>query len=120
MTDTSDTIKKKLLKTLEKTLGIVTSACKNAGIHRSTYYEWYNKDVEFKKEVDDIQNVAIDFVESQLHKQIQNGSSSATIFYLKTKARSRGYQENQSIDLNATGEIDVNFKELISAIKDKE
>ena len=41
MTDKSDTIKKKLLIALEKALGVVTTACKNVGIHRSTYYEYY-------------------------------------------------------------------------------
>tara|TARA_R110000772_G_scaffold53171_2_gene121713 strand:- start:1348 stop:1710 length:363 start_codon:yes stop_codon:yes gene_type:complete len=120
MTDKSDTIKEKLLIALEKSLGVVTTACKNVGVHRSTYYEWYNKDEGFKKEVDSIQNVALDFAESQLHKQIQEGSTSATIFYLKTKGKLRGYQENQAIDINTSGEINVNFKNLISAIKDKE
>ena len=115
----SDTIKEKLIEALEKSLGVVTTACKNANIHRSTYYDWYNKDQEFKKKVDLIQNVALDIAESQLHKQIQEGSTSATIFYLKTKGKARGYQENQAIDLNTSGEINVNFKNLISAIKDK-
>ena len=116
----SDTIKEKLIEALEKSLGVVTTACKNVNLHRSTYYDWYNKDEEFKNKVDSIQNVALDFAESQLHKQIQEGSTSATIFYLKTKGKIRGYQENQSIDLNTSGEINVNFKNLISAIKDKE
>ena len=70
MSDKTDTIKKKLLIALEKSLGVVTTACKNVGVHRSTYYDYYNNDPEFKKGVDDIQNVAIDFAESQLHQQI--------------------------------------------------
>jgi hypothetical protein len=55
-----------------------------------------------------------------LHKQIQDNSTAATIFYLKTKGKKRGYQENQAIDLNTTGEINVNFKELISAVKNRQ
>ena len=90
--DKSDTLKKKTLEALEKSLGVVTSACKNVGIARSTFYEWL-KDEEFKKQVDDINNIAIDFAESQLHKQILEGNTSATIFYLKTKAKARGYVE---------------------------
>ena len=31
--------------------------------------------------------------ESQLHKQILKGNTSATIFYLKTKGKNRGYVE---------------------------
>ena len=38
--DKSDTLKKKTLEALEKSLGVVTSACKNVGIARSTFYEW--------------------------------------------------------------------------------
>lgn len=97
MTDKSDTIKKGLIKALEQSLGVVTTACKSVGIHRSTYYDYYNNDDEFKRQVDDIQNVAVDFAESQLHKQIQEGSTSATIFYLKTKGKKRGYVERQEI-----------------------
>ena len=36
--------KKVLLEALEKSLGIVTVACRNAGVGRTTYYEWYNED----------------------------------------------------------------------------
>ena len=97
MSDKTDTIKKKLLVALEKSLGVVTTACKNVGVHRSTYCDYCNNDPEFKKGVDDIQNVAIDFAESQLHKQIQDGNTSATIFFLKTKGKKRGYVERQEV-----------------------
>ena len=39
------------------------------------------------------QGVALDMAESQLHKQILGGNTSATIFYLKTKGKNRGYVE---------------------------
>lgn len=89
--------KKALLEALEKSLGIVTTACKTVGLGRTTYYDWYNNDQDFKKAVDELKDVALDFVESQLHKQIAANSTAATIFYLKTKGRQRGYQENQTI-----------------------
>tara|TARA_A100001201_G_scaffold142227_1_gene139828 strand:- start:607 stop:966 length:360 start_codon:yes stop_codon:yes gene_type:complete len=89
--------KKALLEALEKSLGVVTTACKRVGVGRTTYYDWYNSDPEFKKEVDDLQNVALDFAESQLHKQIAENSTTATIFYLKTKGKKRGYIERQEI-----------------------
>ena len=93
----SDILKKKLVESLEKSLGVVTTACKQTGVNRSTFYDWYNKDEEFRKAVDDIGNVALDFAESQLHKQIKDGNSTATIFYLKTKGKKRGYVERQEI-----------------------
>jgi len=94
--DKSDTLKKATLEALEKSLGVVTTAVKQVGIARSTFYEWM-KDHEFKMQVDDIQNIALDFAESQLHKQIQSGNTSATIFYLKTKGKNRGYVERQEL-----------------------
>jgi len=89
--------KKALLEALEKSLGVVTTACKIAGVGRTTYYEWYKEDQDFRNKVDDLQNVALDFAESQLHKQIADNSTSATIFYLKTKGKKRGYVERQEI-----------------------
>ena len=96
--DKSRHIKKEtLLKSLEQSLGVVTVACKKANIPRSTYYKWLKEDSDFAEQVRDIENVALDFAESQLHKQIQENSTSATIFYLKTKGKSRGYVERQEI-----------------------
>ena len=73
--------KKAILEALEKSLGIVTTACKSVGIGRTTFYGWLKDDEEFKKQVEDINNIALDYAESQLHKQIGDGNSSATIFY---------------------------------------
>ena len=62
--------KESLLKALEKSLGIVTVACKNADVPRSTFYKWLKEDEDFARDVKDIENIALDFAESQLHKQI--------------------------------------------------
>lgn len=93
--------KKALLEALEKSLGVVTTACKKAGVGRTTYYEWYNSDVNFRSKVDELQNIALDFAESKLHEQISNNSTPATIFYLKTKGKHRGYVERQEVRMNA-------------------
>tara|TARA_Y100000593_G_scaffold94362_1_gene193066 strand:+ start:3296 stop:3655 length:360 start_codon:yes stop_codon:yes gene_type:complete len=89
--------KESILKALEQSLGVVTVACKKADIPRSTFYKWLNEDEEFAKQVKDIENIALDFAESQLHKQIADDSTSATIFYLKTKGKHRGYIERTEI-----------------------
>jgi hypothetical protein len=79
------------------TMGVVTTACKNVGIHRSTFYEYYNNDPEFKKEVNDIGNVALDFTESKMFEQIRDGNTTLIKFYLATKGKKRGYVERQEI-----------------------
>ena len=89
--------KKALLKALEQTLGVVTTACKKADVGRTTYYDWMRDDIDFNKSVQELSNVALDFAESQLHKQISDNSTAATIFYLKTKGKKRGYIERQEI-----------------------
>lgn len=103
MTTNSDILKKAMLEALEKSLGIITTACKSVGIARSTHYEWYQKDKEYRKAVKEIENVAMDFAESQLHKQIAKGNPLSTMFYLKCKAKSRGYIEQQ--DIKVTGNM---------------
>ena len=81
--------KESLLAALEKALGVVTVACRSTDTPRSTYYKWLNEDLDFAASVVDIENVALDFAESQLHKQISENSTAATIFYLKTKGKKR-------------------------------
>jgi hypothetical protein len=90
--------KKAMLEALEKSLGVVTTAAKQVGISRKTHYEWYNNDPEYKEAVDGLVDVALDFAESKLHKQIDGGDTTATIFYLKTKGKRRGYIEKQEIE----------------------
>lgn len=86
-----------MIEALERTLGVVTSACKNVGISRETHYRWMREDDQYKKDVLELENVALDYAETQLHKQIKQGNTSATIFYLKTKGKNRGYVERTEI-----------------------
>tara|TARA_R110002051_G_C8342847_1_gene438693 strand:+ start:123 stop:482 length:360 start_codon:yes stop_codon:yes gene_type:complete len=104
--------KETLLKSLEKSLGVVTIACKKADIPRSTYYKWLKDDEEFRQQVKEIENVALDFAESQLHQQISDNSTAATIFYLKTKGKTRGYTEKSELDITTDGKpiTDINIK----------
>ena len=99
--DKTEQHKKAMLDALEKSLGVVTSACKTVGVGRTTHYLWMQEDKEYKAAVDELSDVAIDFAESQLHKQIKDGNSTATIFFLKTKGKKRGYVERQEVDVSS-------------------
>ena len=96
--DKTEQHKKAMLDSLEKSLGVVTAACKAVGIGRTTHYLWMKDDPEYKAAVDELSDVAIDFAESHLHKQIKGGNSTSTIFFLKTKGKKRGYVERQEIE----------------------
>ena len=106
MATKTDILKKAMLKALEKTHGIVTEASKKAKIHRSTHYDWINNDPEYKKAVDDIENMALDFTESKMFEGIQEGDKTLIIFHLKTKGKKRGYTERNEIEV-VKDEIDL-------------
>jgi len=107
MATKTNILKKNLLQALEKSLGVVTTACKIVDCNRSTFYKYYNNDKEFRAAVDELQNMTLDFVESQLHKQIKDGNTTATIFYLKTKGKKRGFVERQEIQMDGSIESKV-------------
>lgn len=86
-----------MIEALTKSLGIVTIACKEVGISRTLHYNWMHDDPEYNREVNDVADIALDFAESMLHKQIQDKDTTATIFYLKTKGKKRGYVERAEI-----------------------
>jgi len=92
--------KVEMLKALEKNLGIVTNAIKMADIGRTQYYTWLKEDPEFADKVKELDNLALDFAESSLMKQIKEGNHSSTQFLLKHKGKSRGYGDKLDITSN--------------------
>ena len=89
--------KKAMIAALEKSLGVVSTACKAVDISRQTHYRWMREDDEYKSAVEELSEVAVDFAEIHLHKLIRDGNPAATIFFLKTKGKGRGYVERQEI-----------------------
>lgn len=95
--------KKAVLEALESSLGVVSEAVKIVGIHRATFYEWLKNDPEFKTEVDNINETAIDCAETALYRKIKSGDTTAIIFYLKTKGKKRGYVEKSEVEFTQSG-----------------
>lgn len=93
-----DNRKKDMVEALERSLGIVSTACQKVGISRQTHYNWMEKDEEYKKEVESVAESVIDFAESHLFKLVKEGNPAATIFFLKTKGKGRGYVERQEVE----------------------
>ena len=100
MSFTELTPKKTMLDALERSLGIVSTACEKAGISRQTHYNWMKDDPEYKEAVRAIEERTIDFAESHLHALIKDKNPAATIFFLKTKGKNRGYIERQEIEVS--------------------
>ena len=95
--------KNRLLKALEKSMGIVSKACKIVDLDRGTFYNYYNDDKEFAEAVDNMQEYVLDFAESKLLENIKDKKETSIIFYLKTKGRKRGYIEKKDVDLTTKG-----------------
>lgn len=89
--------KASMLIALAKTLGIVKTACDLSGVDRATHYKWLGKDENYKAGVIGISDIALDFVESKLHKAIEQGNIAGIIFYMKTKGKERGYIERREL-----------------------
>jgi hypothetical protein len=120
-------LQKALLEELEEQKGIVSTACNNTQTPRSTFYLWLKEDEEFKLAVEEIQEVAIDYVESKLFEKIEgvsegkrdaNGkisvykvppSDTAIIFYLKTKAKKRGYVEKSQMEITKGNDVSLDL-----------
>lgn len=84
---------RRLLQALRKSLGIVSTACRMTGISVNTYKEWLSNDEWFRSRVDDVDALVLDFAETKLHELIAKGNVASTIFFLKTRAKHRGYVE---------------------------
>lgn len=100
MTPLKENLKEVVLIALENHLGIVAPACRDAGISRDTFYRWCKEDEDFKSKVNEIDEVTLDYVEGQLLRNIKAGSEKSIFFYMRYKARKRGYTEELNINAN--------------------
>lgn len=115
----STSIKKRdMLNALEKALGVVTTASEVANINPSTHYDWLKKDSRYAKKVEEVGERGIDFAETSLLRQIREGNTTATIFYLKTKGKKRGWVERQELT-GAEGK-DLNPEIKVTIVDTKE
>jgi|DEB0MinimDraft_6_1074348.scaffolds.fasta_scaffold00095_46 hypothetical protein len=105
--------KKRMLDALEKSLGVVTTACQMARVGRSTHYDWMSKDAEYAAAVRSLNDVAVDFGESALFEQIKAGNPASTIFFLKTRGKHRGYVERME-----TEAVNEQPKRLVVVLED--
>lgn len=92
----------KFLLAYKKHYGNISEACKSIRIDRTTYYKWLESDKAFKEKIENLspEEDFLDFLESSASKRIKEGSDSVLIFALKTKARKRGWNEKQELEVS--------------------
>lgn len=110
--------KNNIVNAMINTFGNVSEVCKQMNISRQTFYNYYNNDLEFKAQIDDIKNIALDFVESKLIGKIKDGDIVAILFYLKTQGKKRGYVERQETELTIQSPVVIDWSEPVQEIED--
>lgn len=96
--------------------GFVSIAAKHLGCAISTIYEYMNRHPEVADAKNEAREAMKDMAEGELFRQIQDGNTTALIFYLKCQAKDRGYIDRQEI----TGNMTITWKDIIYATADKE
>lgn len=97
------TNKNTVLEKLIESQGNISEACKAAGIARRTFYLWKDEDAEFAEKADEITEATIDAVEGYLMKEMKAGNPACIIFFLKTRAKHRGYVEKSEVENTIKG-----------------
>jgi ACT domain-containing protein len=99
--------KEQMLKALEGSLGIVTTALKSCDLSRTNYYKWLKEDEVFAQAVNDVELIAKDFVMSKFYECIKDKVPSVVIHAAKNIC---GMNETNKIDLTSGDEkIKINI-----------
>ena len=90
---TTDQKKAKFLELFPDLACNIQATCEAMKISRRTFYNWRADDEEFAEKIEDELEGMIDFAESKLMQNIKSGKEASVFFFLKTKAKHRGYIE---------------------------
>lgn len=90
--------KKQMLKALESSLGVVTTALKSTNLSRTNYYKWLKEDQEFAQAVQDVDLIAKDFVKSKFYECIKDKVPSVVIHGAKNIL---GMNETNRVDITS-------------------
>ena len=93
---------------------MIYKTCKEMPIPVSTYLYWMNHDKDFELEVKSILEVVKDEVELLLKQKIREKDTTSIIFYLKTKAKDRGYVERMEQTGKDGGAIESKTESIIT------
>lgn len=90
--------KKQMLKALESSLGVVTTALKTTDLSRTNYYKWLKEDEVFAKEVEEIESIQQDFIKSKYYDCVNDKVPAVVIHAAKTRL---GWNETNRVDITS-------------------
>jgi hypothetical protein len=102
-----------VIEAINQSKGYASKAAHLLGVGRTTFYKYLNKFSTAKQALDDAREARTDWVESKLISLIDGGNVAATIFYLKTQAKDRGYTERHEFTGKDGTPIEVETVEII-------
>lgn len=109
--DNSTVEKKRAFVEAYREHGSIYHAAIAAKIHRTTYYNWVDRDPQFQQAVEDSKEDCSDQVESSVFKKAINGSTLDAIFYLK--AHRPKFRDRVTIDVEVVkNEIEERMNQL--------
>ena len=97
--------KERLLKALESSLGVVTTALKATGLSRTNFYKWLKEDEDFKAKVEEIESVQQDFIKSKYYECVKDKVPAVVIHAAKTRL---GWNETNRLDVTS-GDKPINM-----------
>ena len=90
--------KDRMLKALESSLGVVTTALKVTDFSRTNFYKWLKEDKEFASQVEEIENIQQDFIKSKYYECVKDKVPSVVIHAAKTRL---GWNETNRVDITS-------------------
>ena len=94
--------KERMIKALESSLGVVTTALKATDLSRTNYYKWLKEDEEFAQKVKDVELIAQDFVKSKFYECIKDKVPSVVIHGAKNIL---GMNETNRLDITSGDKV---------------
>lgn len=95
---------KKTLEAYSKKGCNVSATCSAVDISRTHFYRMRKSNKKFAQGLEDAEESLVDLIESKLIKAVNGGNITAIIFFLKSKAKDRGYTEK--LEINNKHDID--------------
>ena len=90
--------KDRMLKALESSLGVVTTALKVTDLSRTNYYKWIKEDKEFAEAVKEVENIQKDFIKSKYYECVKDKVPSVVIHAAKSIL---GWADTNRIDITS-------------------
>ena len=100
--------------------GLVSYAAKYLGVSFQKLKAYINANAKMKEILNDVQEITTDYVESKLFNLIEREQEKSVHFYLRGKAKSRGYGDQHDDDIDKFPNITFVYQEVTREQIEKE